>query len=204
MRMSLSIILFLITVFLLSSSLALADSLASESQGGNTASIFGAKTACSVGDILTLQFNESSTTTFDASDNLAKKSTANLTQMRNTPDYAGLFGALFGTILNADNSHKNTHSASIKQTYTATMEVRVTDVLPGGNLAIEGIKTFKYNNEVQIVKIKGTIRQIDIDPTNTIPSTKVANAEILCDGLGRESNKRKSQGIFQQLLRIFF
>ena len=67
---------------------------------------------------------------------------------------------------------------------TATMSARVTRVLPNGYLVIEGTKRVQVSSENQIVTVRGVIRPVDLDTTNSIPSQRIAQMEIQVNGKG--------------------
>jgi flagellar L-ring protein precursor FlgH len=56
--------------------------------------------------------------------------------------------------------------------------VTVVDVLPNGNLVVEGAKIIRTANENQYGYMRGIIRPVDIAADNTIPSSKVADAQV--------------------------
>ena len=65
-----------------------------------------------------------------------------------------------------------------KQTITARSAVQVIDVLPNGNLVIEGTREISFSKERQFVSLHGIIRPYDIQPDNTVASSNVADAQI--------------------------
>ena len=65
-----------------------------------------------------------------------------------------------------------------------TIAVTVVDVLNNGNLVVQGEKWITINQGSEYVRFRGIIRPTDIDPRNTISSTRVANAEIIYGGDG--------------------
>ncbi len=65
-----------------------------------------------------------------------------------------------------------------------TIAVTVVEVLPNGNLVVQGEKWISINEGDEYVRFRGIVRPIDIDPRNTISSTRVANAEIIYGGNG--------------------
>jgi flagellar L-ring protein precursor FlgH len=69
-------------------------------------------------------------------------------------------------------------------TVTTTVSARVVTVLPNGYLVVEGIKRVQVNSENQIVTIRGVVRPVDLDVTNSIPSDRVAQMEIQVNGKG--------------------
>ena len=57
-------------------------------------------------------------------------------------------------------------------------------MLPNGYLVIEGTKRVQVSSENQIVTVRGVIRPVDLDTTNTIPSNRIAQMEIQVNGKG--------------------
>ena len=67
----------------------------------------------------------------------------------------------------------------------------VINVLPNGNLYINGKREIKVNNETQYITLSGIIRSEDISPSNEISSTYVADARIAYSGIGPVADKQK-------------
>lgn len=154
-----------------------------------------------IGDIVTIVITETASASKAASTATGRSTTMSA----GIPAFMGLEGA--GIILNnlggkeadlsklisASNSSKFDGSGSTSRTETlnATITAKVVDVLPNGNLNIEGRRNVKVNNEDQIVTIKGTIRPRDITAENTINSVYVADAQISYSGEGIISDRQK-------------
>jgi flagellar L-ring protein precursor FlgH len=64
------------------------------------------------------------------------------------------------------------------QTITARAAVQVIDVLPNGNLVIEGLREISFSKERQFASLHGIVRPYDIQPDNTVDSTNIAGAQI--------------------------
>ncbi|HEX9022840.1 MAG TPA: flagellar basal body L-ring protein FlgH [Geobacteraceae bacterium] len=96
-------------------------------------------------------------------------------------------------LVNADTSSKYDGSGSTtrKENLTATITARVVDVLPNGNLLIEGRRNVKVNNEDQIIFLEGTVRPKDISPDNVVSSAQIADARITYSGKGIVSDRQK-------------
>ena len=63
-------------------------------------------------------------------------------------------------------------------TVTNRTSVTVVDVLPNGNMVIEGAKIIKAGKETQYAYLRGVVRPVDVKADNTILSTQVADAQV--------------------------
>jgi flagellar L-ring protein precursor FlgH len=94
-----------------------------------------------------------------------------------------------GKLANLVNSSSNTSlngqgTTSRQTTLTATLSARVTDVLPNGDLVIEGTKTVMVNSENQVITLRGVVRPADLSNANTVLSDNVAQMELKINGKG--------------------
>ena len=74
---------------------------------------------------------------------------------------------------------------------TASIGAVVTEVLPNGNLFVFGRREMKVNNEMQTISISGIIRPEDIDTSNRVKSTYIADARIEYTGKGVLADKQR-------------
>ncbi len=99
----------------------------------------------------------------------------------------------------SDSSSSSTGEVTNEGTVTATIAARVTRILPGGLLQIEGVRESRVNNETQYLVVTGLIRSIDVAADNSIESTRIADAQIAYYGAGVLSDKQKP-GWFTRLM----
>ncbi len=86
---------------------------------------------------------------------------------------------------------------------SAKMTVVVTEVLPNGNLVVEGVQKIAVNKEEQKIMLRGQVRPEDVARDNTVLSTFVANAEITYLGDGVVGEKQKP-GILSRIFSWLF
>lgn len=142
-----------------------------------------------VGDILTVKVNITD-----------KANIANETQRsRSSKDDTGvdnlfglskmpLFGsAIPGRIATTDSSTTLDGKGTVNRSEALTTNVAavVTQVLPNGNLVIEGKQDIRVNFEMRELIVGGIVRPEDIESDNTIDSSKIAEARIAYGGRGQ-------------------
>jgi flagellar L-ring protein precursor FlgH len=93
---------------------------------------------------------------------------------------------------NTTNSYSGKGSKQRSDSISATIAARIVEILPSGNLVIEGQREIVVDQEKQTIKIRGVIRQKDIDATNTVPSSAIADAQISYygDGVITDANRK--------------
>ncbi len=100
-------------------------------------------------------------------------------------------------------SYQGSGSTTRSSNVLATVAVTVKNVLPDGNLVIEGTHKVAVNEERQEINVSGIVRPKDITAWNTIYSYQVANAEVSVKGTGSVADT-SSPGIIMRVLNFLF
>ncbi len=158
---------------------------------------FGDTRPSRVGDIVTVLVNERT----DAKD----ESTMELTKNSNNSvsDGTGILKFIRSLSLSTSSTSDGDGSIERKHHATATLACLVTEVLPNGNLVIEGTRDIRTSEEILQFQLIGVIRPQDVNSDNQINSSLIANAEIAVKGRGTISRTQKP-GVVTQILQTVF
>lgn len=171
----------------------LAASLWQDTEG----SIFTDTKARSVGDLVTIIIVERTQASQSAETSTGKDTSVELGPGLGLLDFIPLAKA------GAKDGHrvggKNVQGGSL----SARMTSKVVEVLPNGNLVIEGHQSLVVNRETQEIIVRGIVRPQDIAPDNTIFSTYISDASISYQGSGSLRAQQKP-GILTQILNLIF
>lgn len=146
-----------------------------------------------VGDVVIVRIVESATA-----------SNSNNTSAGKTANYSASVDSLFGLPLDmgmtnflgsgnafdpsigatTNNSWSGRGTKGKADSISATIAARVVEVLPSGNLLIEGQREIVVDQEKQTITIRGIIRPKDIDASNMVASSNIADAQISYSGDG--------------------
>lgn len=150
-----------------------------------------------VGDIVTVLVNEQTDASDEANMDIKKESTLSVT------DGTGILSFIRGMTLGTNNKTKG--DGSVERTHSAntTLACLVTEVLPNGNLVIEGTRDVRTSDEILQLQLTGVIRPQDVNSDNQISSRLIANAEIAVKGRGVISRVQKP-GLVTQILQTVF
>jgi len=186
----------LLSLLALTSARLAADSLWTSPANAEMSMVADRK-ATRKGDILTVVVSETAATTSSQSKKSNKTSSidAGVSQFLFPPGVSGLgtkAGALPATKLSGTSDFSGGGEVNNSQSITARSAVLVTDVLPNGNLVIEGVRVVIFSGEKQYVVLHGLVRPNDISNLNTIASSNVADArvEFISEGSLTDAQKK--------------
>ena len=108
-----------------------------------------------------------------------------------------------GRILTADSTTTTDGKGSVNRSEALQTNVAavVTQLLPNGNLVIEGKQEIRVNFEIRELIVAGIVRPEDIESDNTIDSTKIAQARIAYGGHGQITDVQQAR-YGQQVLDV--
>jgi flagellar L-ring protein precursor FlgH len=103
----------------------------------------------------------------------------------------------------AGNSFTGSGKTSRAEDLVASLTTQIVEIYPNGNLRIAGNKTVTVNNEMQIVKLTGIVRETDISPANIIDSKNILNARIYYSGQGVISDRQQPGWLMRSLTAVW-
>ena len=144
-----------------------------------------------VGDLLTIQIDESATATTSAKTDAKKDSKNEINGglafgQGENETVGGIEGSA-----GSKNEFKGEGKTDRSGRFETTVQAVVESVLPNGTLFVRGRKVITINNEDQEVEISGFVRPDDIRINNTVISSVMADAEIRYVGQGVVSDKQR-------------
>lgn len=152
---------------------------------GTDIRLFEDRKANRVGDILTVVLAEQTNATKNSQTTTSKATDAtmgNPTVFGTPLTHKGI--PLFEGALSGSSSFDGTGASSQSNSLAGDITVTVVDRLPNGNLVISGEKWVTLNQGQEFIRLSGIIRPDDIEPDNSLVSTRIANAQITYSSKG--------------------
>jgi flagellar L-ring protein precursor FlgH len=182
---------------LLASNATRADSLWPATGTTPAKSMFADRKAAAKGDILTIVVSESAVAQTSQNKTSQRESSIDdaVQQFLFSVAASGLGthnGELPHTKLGGKAAYSGGGQVNNSQSVSARAAVLVSDVLPNGNMVIEGVRLLTFAGETQYVVLHGVVRPDDISRENSIFSTNVADArlEFFAEGQLTDAQKR--------------
>ena len=152
---------------------------------------FGDQRARQVGDILTVNIDiddraQTNNTTARSRSNEASGGVTNFFGLESSLGrlFPGGFDA--GNMVGLEGAANATGTGTVNRAEKVSLTIAavVADVLPNGNLIIQGRQEVRTNREVRELTVAGIVRPEDISAANTINHTQIAEARISYGGRG--------------------
>lgn len=163
-------------------------------QSGYEVSLYQDMRARRVGDILTVILTERTNASKQAATNTSKDSSVDIQSPTlfgrefkfdlPRPFNPAKQNATLAMGLNSSNSFAGEGDSAQSNSLTGSVTVTVAEVLPNGNLFVKGQKRLTINQGDEYVQLSGIVRPADINPDNSVLSTKLADANIAYVGEG--------------------
>jgi flagellar L-ring protein precursor FlgH len=153
--------------------------------------------ASQIGDLVAVQFN------FNTSTQRAYTSTTAKGYNVGQGAGSGLFSlplVKIGANLSGTTGSNASDAKTDSSAFTTAMMATVTNVLPSGALQLEGDQDIVINGETRKLHVVGFARAEDIDDTDTISSTRLAN--VKADYAGDQT--KEHTGIVRKILDVLF
>lgn len=159
-----------------------------------------------VNDLLTVRVVESISASGTADSSLDKQSSASA----GVPSLFGLEKKLPSVIdpsnlasVKASSGFKGAGTTNRASDLTAVITARVSEVLPNGDLVIEGVREIEINGDRQVVVLTGVVRAVDIAPDNSVRSTSLGQLRVRYFGRGLMKDSLSPGWLIRVLNKIF-
>ena len=90
--------------------------------------------------------------------------------------------------MGSDNSNVGSGAIQRSESINMTLAALVAQVLPNGNLVIDGHQQVRVNNELRDMQLSGIVRREDITQDNTVNLSQIAEARVTYGGKGTISD----------------
>jgi flagellar L-ring protein FlgH len=156
--------------------------------------------ASQVDDLVTIVVSESTSAVSTGATKTQRQSStqSSITGLLGLPKATSSLANLANTSGNTQLNVQGTTSRTT--TLTTTLTARVVKVLPNGSLVVESTHQLQVNSEHQTLTVRGVVRPDDIDTTNSVPSTRLADLELHVDGKGVVGDAIRRPFILYRLL----
>ncbi|HMF58948.1 MAG TPA: flagellar basal body L-ring protein FlgH [Vicinamibacterales bacterium] len=159
-----------------------------------------------VNDLLTVRVVESISASGTADSSLDKQSSA-------SAGVSSLFGVekKLPSVIDPSNLASAKASSGFKgagttnraSDLTAVITARVSEVLPNGDLVIEGVREIEINGDRQVVVLTGVVRAVDIAPDNSVRSTSLGQLRVRYFGRGLMKDSLSPGWLIRVLNKVF-
>jgi flagellar L-ring protein precursor FlgH len=159
-----------------------------------------------INDLVTIRVVENVTGAGTADSNLDKKSSGSLA----VPNLFGLESHLPSSMnpaslvnFNSNTAFQGGGATARTGALSAVLTARVREVLPNGDLVIEGVREIEINGDRQMLVLTGVVRPVDLNTGNVVPSTAIGQMRIRYFGRGLMKDNLSPGWLVRILNKIF-
>ena len=158
---------------------------------GAEGSLYSDTKARRVGDLITVNLVESTSSSKSENAKQEKDTTLQLDAMTILGKPVTDKGVPITNAVTNANSFEGKSSGSQSNSLQGSISVTVVKVMGNGILMIRGEKWITLGNGSEFIRLTGMIRPEDVSSDNMIASTRIANARIYYGGTGDFANTQK-------------
>ena len=145
-----------------------------------------------VGDILTINLNESTSASKSSNTTFSKANDSSVSDQTSAGN--GFLGT--GITLNGSVSSSTDFSgeadADISNQLRGSITVTVASVMPNGILEVRGEKWLQLSRGSEYIRISGLVRREDVNPDNSVDSTRLADVRVAYSETGELANANRA------------
>lgn len=146
--------------------------------------LYGDGRAFRVGDIISVQLEESTQSSKSASTSVDKGTDLSINAGTVLGRNATIGRFPLTTSLGGNSGFAGDGSSDMSNSLSGQITATVHEVRPNGTLLVRGEKWLTLNQGDEYIRVSGIVRPQDIDASNTISSTRLADARITYSGTG--------------------
>jgi flagellar L-ring protein precursor FlgH len=154
-------------------------------QIGHGLSLFDDRRAYQVGDIVTIMLSEKTSASKNADSEIKKEDSLSIgagVLLGADPPRAG--DLTMETDVKSNRNFKGEADAEQNNRLDGSIAVTISQIMPNGLLRVRGEKWITLNTGDEFIRISGLLRPDDINSSNQVSSTKLADARITYSGTG--------------------
>jgi flagellar L-ring protein FlgH len=164
------------------------------SAAGGPVMPLGSKIAWKVGDLVTIVVSETQDLKNEESSDISKKTDVDW-RISNFDVKPNAFSTLPRIAASSDDQFNGAANYSKKGKFSARLTATVVDVLPNGNLVLQGKREIRIDKETKFLEFGGVVRRYDLKGDNSVASELVANARVSYRGQGPLTNGTNRRGL---------
>jgi flagellar L-ring protein precursor FlgH len=153
-------------------------------ENGRLARLSADVKACRIHDPIAIVVSESLAASTDGTVKNSRSSSAS-SQVSSLLGKLSAGNALNNLVNQTSASGLNAQGESVtNSSLSTTLGGEVVDVLPNGMLVVQAVRQLTFNQQTQLIKMRGLVRPEDVDAQNQVLSTAISSLEVEVVGKG--------------------